>query len=50
MVIVGLHWLDDAYLVSGTKSLRQLRSEEHEEERYQADLKRAVCQSLGKMI
>ncbi|XP_017216615.1 uncharacterized protein LOC108194207 isoform X1 [Daucus carota subsp. sativus] len=37
---------DDAYLVSGTKSLRQLRSEEHEEERYQADLKRAVCQSL----
>ncbi|KAL8118256.1 uncharacterized protein LOC141723649 isoform X2 [Apium graveolens] len=38
---------DDAYLVNGTKTLRQLRAEEEDEERFQADLKRAVCQSLG---
>ncbi|KAK1373319.1 Inactive ubiquitin carboxyl-terminal hydrolase 54 [Heracleum sosnowskyi] len=37
---------DDAGLVNGTKTLRQLRSEEDEEERFQADLKRAVRQSL----
>ncbi|KAL1187950.1 hypothetical protein V5N11_009264 [Cardamine amara subsp. amara] len=30
----------------GTKSLRQLQAEEDEEERYQADLKKAVLQSL----
>ncbi|KAL8091545.1 uncharacterized protein LOC141692568 isoform X2 [Apium graveolens] len=38
--------IDDAYLVDRTKTLRQLRSEEDEEERFQADLQRAMRQSL----
>lgn len=32
----------------GSKTLRQLQAEEDEEERFQADLKKAVLQSLGK--
>lgn len=31
----------------GTKTLRQLQAEEDEEEKFQADLKKAVRQSLG---
>ena len=31
----------------GSKTLRQLQAEEDEEERFQADLKQAVRQSLG---
>ncbi|KAK1363366.1 Inactive ubiquitin carboxyl-terminal hydrolase 54 [Heracleum sosnowskyi] len=38
---------DDTYLANGTKTLRQMRAEEGDEERFQADLKKAVCQSLG---
>ncbi|KAL1809215.1 hypothetical protein ACET3Z_026205 [Daucus carota] len=38
---------DDAYMVNGTKTPRQLLAEEDDEEGFQADLKRAVCQSLG---
>lgn len=37
------HYLID----TGTKTLRQLQAEEDDEERFQADLKRAVRQSLG---
>lgn len=33
---------------AGTKTFRQLQAEEDEEERFQADLKRAVRQSLGR--
>lgn len=33
---------------AGTKTLRQLQAEEDDEERFQADLKKAVRQSLGK--
>lgn len=33
---------------NGTKTLRQLQAEEDDEERFQADLKKAVRQSLGK--
>ncbi|KVH99999.1 UDP-glucuronosyl/UDP-glucosyltransferase [Cynara cardunculus var. scolymus] len=32
---------------NGTKTLRQLQAEEDDEERFQADLLKAVCQSLG---
>lgn len=35
---------------SGTKTLRQLQAEEDDEERFQADLKMAVRQSLGKLF
>lgn len=35
---------------NGTKELRQQRAEEDDEERFQADLKKAVRQSLGKII
>lgn len=35
---------------SGTNELRQQRAEEDDEERFQADLKKAVRQSLGKII
>lgn len=35
---------------NGTKTLRQLHAEEEDEERFQADLKKAVRQSLGKMF
>lgn len=35
---------------NGTKTLRQLQAEEDDEERFQADLKKAVRQSLGKEI
>lgn len=33
---------------NGAKTLRQLQAEEDDEERFQADLKKAVRQSLGK--
>ena len=33
---------------NGTKTLRQLHTEEDDEERFQADLEKAVRQSLGK--
>lgn len=33
---------------AGIKTLRQLQAEDDEEERFQADLKRAVLQSLGR--
>lgn len=33
----------------GSKTLRQLQAEEDDEERFQADLKQAVRQSLGKL-
>ena len=33
---------------NATKTLRQLQAEEEEEERFQAELKKAVRQSLGK--
>lgn len=32
---------------NGTKTLRQLQAEEDDEERFLADLKKAVSQSLG---
>lgn len=35
---------------NGTKTLRQLQAEEDDEERFQADLKQAVRQSLGKSL
>lgn len=35
---------------AGTKTLRQLQAEEDEEERFQADLKKAVRQSLGSFL
>lgn len=34
----------------GTKTLRQLQAEEDDEERFQADLKQAVRQSLGNVL
>jgi len=37
-------------LENGTKTLRQLHVEDEEEERFQADLKKAVRQSLGKIL
>lgn len=40
-------------LISGegsTKTLRQLHAEEDDEERFQADLKKAVRQSLGNVL
>lgn len=33
-----------------TKTLRQLQAEEDDEERFQADLQKAVSQSLGKIL
>lgn len=43
--LVNLHLGDN-----GTKTLRQLQAEEDDEERFQADLKQAVRQSLGKSL
>lgn len=41
--------LDYSYVVGiGTKTLRQLHAEEDDEERFQAELNKAVRQSLGK--
>lgn len=35
---------------NGTKTLRQLQVEVEEEERFQADFKKAVLQSLGNIL
>lgn len=52
LIYHGFIYVESAapYLGDGvTKTLRQLHAEEDDEERFQADLKQAVRQSLGKL-